>query len=187
MRIGDKILYVFMLLCLAAIGGVAIAVSVQAFRTVDLQYWVDSVAGSLLVRVLIGVIGGILVLLALRLCFAPFSRRRAQRPQALQVQGGEGGSAFVSIAALDAMVQKVVRKQASVRDIKSSIDPQGNEIAVRLRLTVNPDTVIPALMEKLEADIKEYVKSISGITVRQVRMLVDAQPQPVRGSVSDGI
>lgn len=136
------------------------------------QGWVDSVADTT-VALILGAAALVVFLICLRMFFAIRTVKQEQPKNAL-VQRTEIGGTFVSLAAIDTMVQKHIRANNRVRDCVTAIRPVTDGIIISARLSVLPDTQIVELTMGLQKSLKEYIESLCGIRVVEVGILVDS-------------
>jgi uncharacterized alkaline shock family protein YloU len=75
-------------------------------------------------------------------------------------------------------VQRHCRANQRIKECESNVIATPSGIAVSLKLQVAPDTVIPELSAQLQKSLKEYMETISGITVTGVDILILPLSQP---------
>lgn len=107
--------------------------------------------------------------------------RAPKEPQQLAsvlLKHTDNGVIRVSVTALDALVHKCVRGFGPVKDCKTQVVNNEDNVAIRVKVTLLPDTMIPDLTQQLQKEIKDYVQGQSGISVSEVTVFVDAPPPP---------
>lgn len=119
-------------------------------------------------------VGLVLAVLALRLLFAGHKRAPSPVPQSVLVKSTENGMVYISLAAIDTMVQKHCRAQNRIRECESMICPTKDGVLIRLKLSTMPDTNLPELTTSLQETLKEYVESLSGISVIEIPILISS-------------
>ncbi|MEL7608512.1 MAG: alkaline shock response membrane anchor protein AmaP [Bacillota bacterium] len=119
-------------------------------------------------------IGLVLAILALRLMFAGHKRAPAPMPQSVLIKSTENGTVYISLAAIDTMVQKHCRAQNRIRECESMICPTKDGVAIRLKLSTMPDTNLPEMTASLQETLKEYIQSLSGISVVDIPILISS-------------
>ncbi len=82
------------------------------------------------------------------------------------------GSTYMTMQAIDGMIQKHVRSNNRVRNCSSRIIIKDSGISVELKLELMPDTNIPEITSQLQKTLKEYVESLSGIFVDNIKIIV---------------
>lgn len=102
-----------------------------------------------------------------------FSGIKSDKVQGALVKNTDLGMIRVSINTLDNLSQKAVRKFNEVKDVKSSILAELDGIEIRLKISVMPEIKIPDLTQAIQASVKEYVESMSGILVKEVEIYID--------------
>lgn len=119
--------------------------------------------------------GVILVVLSVYLFATALHKRRRPPVRGVLVRSGEMGAVEITLSALDTLIQKSVRGFSAVRDCVSAMNvaPSG-ELDVQLRLALLPDTDVPDLSKQLQEEVKQFVESHAGVTVRQIAVLVES-------------
>ena len=85
----------------------------------------------------------------------------------------ENGSAYITAATIDSLVQKNVRANNRVKECNSVVRIQEyGGVDLDIKLTVLSDTNIPELCSKMRTELKEYVETYTGITVNQITIVV---------------
>jgi uncharacterized alkaline shock family protein YloU len=85
----------------------------------------------------------------------------------------EFGGTFISLEALDTMVQKHCRAQQRVRECHTTLHSSETGVTIGIRLSVLPDTDVVTLSSELQKSLKEYVESLTGIQVGEIGILVE--------------
>ena len=101
-------------------------------------------------------------------------------PAATLMQQTELGGTFISLEAVDGMVQKHCRAQERVRDCHSTLRAMDDGVTIGIRLSVLPDTDVAALTQQLQVSLREYIQTLTGINVKEIGILVEsAAEEPV--------
>lgn len=174
----DRILLAILLLLVIAVSLFLIMIAVQIFPARDVQQVVSNIYANPTNAIIVGAIGLVLFIVALRLMFASAGKKAvasAPMPTSTLVKANEIGSTYISLSAIDAMVQKHCRNNNRIRTIESVVRgvAEGGGVAINVRLALMPDTDIPALTDELQQTLKQYVESFSGISVREIGILVE--------------
>ena len=169
----DKFLLVLLavIVMLACIGLGMLALQFP-FSLETWQNWVASVE-NMTVALIVGAVALVVFLICLRMFFA-IRTVKQETPKNALVQQTEIGGTFVSLAAIDTMVQKHIRANSRVRDCVTTIRPVQDGVIISARLAVLPDTQIVELTTGLQKSLKEYIESLCGIHVTEVGVLVDS-------------
>ena len=171
----DRFILWVLLILLIAIAVLLIGVVLNLVPASSVEYLLEIIYTYQINAVIVGCIGLVILVLALRLMFAGKGKPKiAPAPTSALVQAGEIGSAYITLSALDCMVQKHVRGNNRIKDCESQVSAVPEGIAVQLKLSLMPDTNIPELTKALQASLKTYVESLSGIQVTEVAILITA-------------
>ena len=172
----DRFLLVLMMLIVIVVGLAFVCMAIGVI-TLDMLDTAAVLAYSgLWGRLITGAIGVVLLILGFRIVIA-FNRRGGEsREASVLVNSGEFGSTYITIAALDAMVQKHCRANPKVRECVSHVRPADGQLAIRLKLITLSDVCVPELSNELQSSLKEYIESLSGIVVRDINLTVQSQP-----------
>ena len=172
----DKFLLVLLMLIVILVGAAFVCMAIGVITAKMLEFAVGLSYYSVVSRLVTGAIGVVLLILAFRILIA-FNRKETERKDAsILVKLGEYGSTYITIAALDSMVQKHCRANPKVKECISRIIPLQDQINIKLRLTVLADTCIPELTGELQSTLKTYVETLSGITVSGIDITILSQP-----------
>lgn len=166
MGIFDRIVLAFCALCTAVI---SLGVVLLATRLISLEdFW------TTLSRIYghwdTGLAGGILLLASIRLLFAGIISKRRHDTLVLQ---SETGGVFVSIAAVESLVEKTARHSRGVRNVKVRISSLERGLVARLKIAVSPDANVPSLASQIQEKIQDTVRDTVGISLAEVTVLVE--------------
>lgn len=156
-----------MLLFIAVLWGLIKAPCVQKFT--------DFITGgNVFLRILIGI--GVLAILVLEIYVFAFSgreeRKKAKSPMNL-LGTNDTGTAYISSAAIDAMIKQCVKKKKEVKDSINVIAPGENGgVLIELKLKIYRDTNLPVLCASLQQEVKTYIEQQAGIPVRGITVSV---------------
>ena len=180
----DKLLLVVVLLIIIALAALCVGIA-MSFVNLSMITNVAGVItnGMIENRLILGGIGLVLLVIALRLFVAMGKKKEkaaaAPKPVNALILSQDNGTAFISIQALDAMVQRHCRANPKVKECESNIAVGTGEdgtIAIGLKLAVNNETVLPEFTKALQDSLKEYVETYGGISVRNVDILIANAP-----------
>ena len=113
--------------------------------------------------------GLVILLISIKLLFAGRSGKAEARPASALMRQTEFGGTFISLEALDSMVQKHCRAIARVRDVHTTLHSSETGVTVGIRLCVLPDTDVVTLTADLQKSLKENIETLTGITVNENR------------------
>ena len=174
----DKLLLILLALVLVALGVLLIC---MALGVVAPQGCVNALAvlySGFWSALILGVVGALILILTFRVLIAFLRKPQQPREQNALVSAGEFGSTYISYAAIDAMVQRHCKGNAKIKECQSSIMPADDGVTIALKLMVQNDVAVPQLTEDLMQSLKVYVEQLSGITVKDIRMVVQSAPVP---------
>lgn len=174
-KLFDRILLALLLIVTLALSVGCILLALPVVPPANTKATVDFIYSDPMWQWILGGAGAVLLIITLRLMFAgPKKKAPEPMPTSTLVHTTDLGSAYITISAIDAMVQKHCRANNRVRTVQSTVIPvRDGAVNVRLRLGLMPDTDIPALSEQLQKSLKEYVERLSGITVQEIAILVE--------------
>lgn len=169
----DRFILWLLLILLIAIAAALIGISFHFIPITSINFLAEIIYAHQINAVIVGCIGLVILALALRVMFAGKGKvKSAPQPATALIQASEQGSIFITLAAIDGMVQKHVRNNDRIKGCESQITAVSEGIAIKLKLSLLPDTNIPELTTALQASVKEYIESLSGIQVTEVTILV---------------
>ncbi len=137
--------------------------------------------GSFNFGLVLGGIGVVFFLVCLRLMigFNKKGNRVSTPPPATTalIAQEEFGTTRITLAAIDAMVQRHCRANNQVREASSVIKLQEDgSIAIELKLVLLNETNVPETTSKLRASLKEYLEGLTGIKAENISMMVVTAP-----------
>lgn len=169
----DRILLALVLLIMAILSVAMILLACGVFPVLNVQNVFKDLLTSGTYVVILGVVGGVLLLMVLRLTFTGKGKKEIQ-PTATLIKATELGASYITLSAIDSMVQKHCRGNNRIRNtISSVLSVREGGILIRVRLSLMPDTDIPELTLALQQSLKEYIEKLAGITVREIHILVE--------------
>ena len=185
-RFIDKFLLVLLLLFTLALSALSIGTAMNLVTQGMLVHGVMVMTNGMIEnKLILAAIGIVLLIFALRLFIAmgkKKDREPAKQPaSAALLLAGENGTAYITLSAVDSLVQRHCRANQKIRECESAVTarpaPEGG-VSISLRISVLPDTVIPELSAALQQSLKEYIQSVCGIQVISVDIMVLPMQQP---------
>lgn len=171
MKMVDKVLLVLLCILVLPVGIAVIGLGIGVLDAVALSEYVNNFASyPVAYRIVMIVYGALVVIFTLKLLFI---RTKEHTPPFCLVKTTELGMIRVSTATLDALTLKAVRSFQEVKEVKSLVLTDMEQVRIRLRLLVMPGANIPELTQKIQNEVKEYVEEHAGIIVSEVMVLVD--------------
>ncbi len=165
MRALLRVLMVF--LALLFIGGALFLVAVNYNLIPNLAVHLPAWAVE---EIVLGTAAGLL-LVAIILLILGF--RRSKGPANAVLKGSEYGEVAISITAIDNMVLRTVQQTEGIKDVSRQVSFTQDGLIISVKINVMPDVAMPNLTSELQSRIKEYVEEITGITVHEVKVIVE--------------
>ena len=178
----DRLLLAVVCILGMALGLAFLLLAIGVFSLDILRIIVDNFAahvGSFNFSLIIGAKGLLVFLVFLRLIigFNKRSKSEAPAPAAVAtVVNSDFGSIQVSLAAIDAMIQRHCRSNNKVREAISVVSTRDNGVAINLKLVLLSEANVPETTAELQKSLKEYVEGLTGITVKDISMMVINAP-----------
>ena len=178
MKVADRVLLTIFILFIMLVCVALIGIAINLIPAENAASMIRSTANGWPMVVLIAV-SVILFLIGLRLLVAGFI---PGKPLSTVLVSTDLGVIRVSITTLDTLTQKAVRSFQEVKDVKSVVLPDPEGTRIQLKVTILPDVVMPELSKAIQSKVKEYVESLSGITVKEVQIYIDnlSVAKPIR-------
>lgn len=169
MGILDRIVLELMTIGLAFVAAVAVLMALGWLAPLNqLQYALSATNG----RWAVGLVGLVYLVGAVRFILYGFARRRY--PSQTLTQDTELGEVRVSLGAVESLVKKVAHQVRGVRDIHAWVGKNADGgIDVELQVVVSPESNIPSLSDEIQTSVRDYVHNVVGVTVGQVKVLVE--------------
>ncbi|MDR0840949.1 MAG: alkaline shock response membrane anchor protein AmaP [Christensenellaceae bacterium] len=180
----DKFLLLLVLLLLLAFAGVLACFALGLFlfpAAAVLLEMVEQQLGALNFQIILGAAALLVVLIALRLFVGFYGKRRDAKPRTAPVTAAtiattDFGVTEISLAAIDAMVQRHCRANNKIRETESVIAGKEGGIHIGLKLVLLNDANVPDTTAELQKSLKEYIESLTGILVHDISILIVSQP-----------
>lgn len=118
--------------------------------------------------------GLVLLLISIKLLFAGRAKKGDVRPASALMRQTELGGTYISLEAVDSMVQKHCRAIPRVKDVHTTLQSTETGITIGIRLCVLPDTDVVTLSSELQKSLKENVETLTGIHVNEIGVLVES-------------
>lgn len=162
-----RIILVFLSLLLIGASLFLLAANYDLIPGIAMSSWMPGWANETIVLAAVGV----LLLLALILLILGLKPKK--KAANAVVKGSEFGEVMISITAVENMVLRVVQQTRGIKDISRKVVFTPDGLIVRIVINVMPDIALPELITELQSRTKEYLEEITGITVHEVKVLVE--------------
>ena len=115
----------------------------------------------------------ILMLLAIKCIFFSSKEKKESSADGVLLEN-ESGKLLISINTIENIVKGVIREFPNIKSstCKVILDKQENNVKINLNLVVEADTVLNVLSIKLQDKIKETVKNIAELEVKEVNIQI---------------
>lgn len=170
MKIVDRVFLVLLCILVLPVGIGAIALGIGAVDNAALSSYLAGAAGTVAFIAVMVVYGVLVLVFALKLLF---SGNKEHTPPFCLVKTTELGVIRVSTSTLNSLTLKAVRSFQEVKEVKSLVLTDMEQVRIRLRLLVMPGANIPELTQNIQTEVKKYVEEHAGIIVNEVMVLVD--------------
>lgn len=175
-RLFDRILLAFVLLVFIAIMA---CVPLCAFNVIDADMRSAALAALdynenpyLCIGICVGAV--VLAIIAVKLLFTRSkAKERGTGTNASLLIADENGSAYITAASIDSMVQRYIKTNNRIKECSSAVKiDQEQGVTLDLKVTVLADTNVPELCDKVRKELKEYVEQYAGVTVALISIVV---------------
>ena len=171
----DRVLLTLVLVIFIGIGIFAIGIALGPLRPVFESFYSLMTNGLWINVLILAAIGLVMLLIAFRVIYASCAHKGAPLPTTVLLKTTDNGSIRIALSAIDTMVQRSARSAASVRDVVSRIIVTENDaLAVQLRITFAPDSVLADATAQVQNEVKDYVQTHAGVPVQEVQVFVEA-------------
>lgn len=174
----DRVLFVLFTVC-AGILSLFFLLSVITGTNPLANYW-DTYSPSQQ-KVILALAGLAFLVICVRLLYA--NMRSEKKAVQSIVHEGPVGQIFISSTALENLVFKISQQFKGVRDVKPKAICTPEGLFVLIRVKVSPDINIPQVSDELQCRVRDYLLDAAGVTVKDVRIVVDDISTEVRGRV----
>lgn len=155
------ILVLSLIMSLLIFGWVKVATIMYALQ------WVLSIPTAVNTTLVIAII---LILLSIK-CIFFSSKEKEDKKEGILLEN-ENGKLLISINTIENLIKGVVSGFSNVKSMscKVNLDKQINNVKVELNLTVGPDTIIKELSVNLQDRIKEVVKNVTELDIKEINI-----------------
>jgi len=131
-------------------------------------------------RWIIGITAAVIFFLALNLIYVNLAGRPITHTR---VSSNEMGEINITLPAVETLVKKAALQIKGVRDVKPAIKCTPNGIAVFLRTSMQPGTIIPQSGGELQTKVKSFLEQTAGLDIVEVKVLITNVNQEGKGRV----
>ena len=179
LKVFDRILLGILLIAAILVSFVLLGVAANLIKVDQVNWFVSLFYMEQQNALILAGSGLVLLLISIKLLFAGKSKKAEVRPASALMKQTEFGGTYISLEALDSMVQKHCRAISRVKDVHSTLHSSETGVTIGIRLGVLPDTDVATLSSELQKSLKESIESLSGIQVNEIGILIESAAAPV--------
>ncbi len=161
------VLFCYNLLILA----IAVAAMYLAVGKNDLITAIQSFLASSTNQIILG--AGAAAVIALTILVMVYLLKGESKPTNVVVNSSLNGQVSITIAAIKTIITKAVKKVDGVKETRSSVSNGPDGVVIYLHMMINPEVSVPEMSQSVQTIVKEHLETIGGLTVSQVRVLID--------------
>lgn len=169
MNLFDRFILTIYSFALIILSGIAIAatsglLSPDVFR----PYLDEMLAGTNLAYLIVAII---FLIVSLRFFFSSFRRSKTKVERGIR-QRGDLGDVHITMQTIQTIAERAARRVKGVRGIKTAVKSLESGNIIALRISVDGETPLPELTQKLQQDVKDQVEGIAGVVISEVSVIV---------------
>ncbi|KQL49175.1 hypothetical protein AN963_05230 [Brevibacillus choshinensis] len=159
-------IYSFALIILSCIAIAATSglISSDVFR----PYMEQMLSGTNLAYLIVAII---FLVVSLRFFFSSFRRSKPKVDRGIR-QRSDLGEVNITIQTIQTIAERAARRVKGVRDMKTNVKALESGNIISLRVSVDGETPLPELTQKLQQDVKDQVEGIAGVVISEVQVVV---------------
>lgn len=123
------------------------------------------------IRIYIGLTALVFLLVSLKFLINSIAKKG--EPGQAVIHDSALGQVRVTVPALENLVHKVTSQIRGVREVKPRVNCRPEGVDIFVRASVSSDISIPQVSEEIQTRVKEYVTEVAGVSVTNIRILVD--------------
>ena len=165
MGIADRIILTLYTFLMAVVSVLAILCSLGVFSQEGMVTLVNHIPGNWIYAV-----GGVIMLLvSLRLLVTGLGLTGMS---SLKLSENEKGKVLVGKGALEAYIAVLAQEIYGIHNVKVIVKLEDEGINVRINASIEPGINIPESSEEIRANVKESIKKVTGIDVKEMELFV---------------
>lgn len=174
MNIFFRILLAFYAFCLAVVSAFGMYVAIDPSAFVNLSEAITDIImteGATAFRIVVFITA--LVFFALSITFL-LSGVKSNKDKKAVSKHTNIGEIRISLNSIENIALNAAKRSNGVRETKTHVKKSDDGVEVELRIVVMPDLSIPVISEEVQERVKKAVEESSGISVKQVKVIVDS-------------
>lgn len=98
-----------------------------------------------------------------------------KRPKqtSINISSSLNGQVSITIDAIKVIIMKAVKRVEGVKEIRSAVKDSPEGLIITMHMMINPEHSVPEMSKNVQTVIRESLETIGGLTVAEVRVLVD--------------
>lgn len=122
-------------------------------------------------RIAVGLVATVILIGAVLILLSGLKPETA--PESMVVESSLAGQVSITVAAIETIIMKAVRKVEGVKEIRPLVtgNPQG--LVVCLHMRINPEFSVPEMSKNIQSVVKQHLEDIGGLQVAEIKILVD--------------
>ena len=184
LKVFDRILLGILLIAAILVSFVLFGVAANLIHEEQVNWFISLFYMETQNALILAGSGLLLLLISVKLLFAGKGKKADVRPASALMKQTELGGTYISLEAIDSMVQKHCRAISRVKDVHTTLQSTETGVTIGIRLCVMPDTDVVTLSSELQKSLKENIESLTGITVNEIGVLVESAAAPVATTVA---
>lgn len=178
MNIFDRIMLTIYMLLMAL---VSLVIGVLPFNLIPLSY-INTAVTELSTKWYYSIVGIVLLIISLKLLFSGVKSNGGSREGI--IKPSEFGDIKISTQTFESLALRSVRQISGIKDVKVRVDMTPEGVAIYAKMLVLPDINMPKIVSEVQARMKDYVESMTDVSVKEVRVDVENVAQVVVPRVS---
>jgi uncharacterized alkaline shock family protein YloU len=117
-----------------------------------------------------GLVAGVFLVVSVRLFWAGLRSRRGKNKI---VHHNDMGDVFISLDAVENLVEKSARNVRGVRGITVSAYYSAVGLKLSVRAVISPESSVPQVTAEVQERVHQYIKNTVGVELVEMRIFVD--------------
>jgi hypothetical protein len=155
-KLGAIIYFILM----AGVGATLLAVALKVLSPDKVAECLNFYAGSINMRVALGVAGGILLSLG---AIAPFRVSKGSNSSRVVKFQNPDGEVAVSLSAIEEYIRKISKEQPEISDLKCYVDINRKGIDITCAISIAASANIPEVTETMQIAVKNHLQVLIGM------------------------
>ena len=114
-------------------------------------------------------VGSVFFLVSIRLLLAGLRSRRGKNSI---VHHNEMGDVYISLDAVENLVEKAARQVRGVRNIKVFASHADSGLKLQVKAVISPEHNVPAVTAEIQERVNTYIKNTVGIELAEMKIFV---------------